>query len=162
MHRTICTSLIAILLPLSALEVYDGPVLAEDLSLSACNETLKRMNITVVPTINGTIPKIVWISFRYVPPETRFPDHLKKFIRKASEDGWQINLMGKDDQQQFMQSCYPNTSLLWAFNLIHPDAGVFASDIWRYAVLYRFGGFYIDDDSYIDAALSSVSTYFIA
>jgi mannosyltransferase OCH1-like enzyme len=42
-----------------------------------------------------------------------------------------------------MQLFYADTSILWAFNMIHPLAGAFASDIWRYAVLYKFGGFYI-------------------
>ena len=55
-----------------------------------------------------------------------------------------------------MNILYANTSVLWAFNLIHSDAGVFASDIWRYAVLYLFGGFYLDDDSYIEAPLEKV------
>jgi mannosyltransferase OCH1-like enzyme len=87
------------------------------------------------------------------------PEHLQKFISRAMSTGWNINLMGKDDQSHFMSILYANTSVLWAFNLIHSDAGVFASDIWRYAVLYLFGGFYLDDDSYIDAPLEKVSVF---
>jgi mannosyltransferase OCH1-like enzyme len=82
--------------------------------------------------------------------------HLSKFIERAISDGWKVNFMGKYDQSEFMEKFFFNTSTLWAFKLIHEDAGVFASDIWRYCALYHFGGFYIDDDSYIEAHLDTV------
>ena len=46
-----------------------------------------------------------------------------------------------------MQETFPNTSLLWAYHQIHPMCGAAKADIWRYAVLFVFGGVYIDDDS---------------
>ena len=114
-------------------------------------------NLNVSVASNISIPKTVWISFKYIPQPSDMPDHLQKFITRAKKSGWGVNLMGKDDQANFMNTFYANTSVLWAFNLIHADAGVFASDIWRYAVLYLFGGFYLDDDSYIETALDKVN-----
>ena len=46
-----------------------------------------------------------------------------------------------------MQATFPQTSLLWAYHQIHPLCGAAKADIWRYAVLFVFGGVYIDDDS---------------
>lgn len=120
---------------------------------------ISTLNLTEDTAVynNSLIPKHVWISFRYVPSRDQMADHLKKFIERAVSDGWKINLMGKDDQAEFMETFFFNTSTLWAFKLIHEDAGVFASDIWRYCALYRFGGFYMDDDSYLEAHLDSVN-----
>lgn len=42
---------------------------------------------------------------------------------------------------------FANTSLLWAYHQINPAAGAAKADIWRYAVLWTYGGMYIDDDS---------------
>ena len=51
------------------------------------------------------------------------------------------------EKDVFMQETFPNTSLLWAYHQIHPMCGAAKADIWRYAVLFVFGGVYIDDDS---------------
>lgn len=47
----------------------------------------------------------------------------------------------------FMTTYFSNTSILWAYQSVHPGAKIAGVDIWRYAALYTFGGFYMDDDA---------------
>jgi mannosyltransferase OCH1-like enzyme len=69
---------------------------------------------------------------------------------------WTFHLCDNRAQLQFMNDYYPNTSLLWAYKQIHPSIGNSAADIWRYAVLYQFGGLYLDDDAMLDWSFSEV------
>ena len=49
------------------------------------------------------------------------------------------------------------TSVEWAYRLIRaPPYFASKADLWRYAVLYTFGGMYIDDDSDIKTPLDEV------
>jgi len=45
-----------------------------------------------------------------------------------------------------MNTVFAGTSLLWAYHIINNRAGAAKADIWRYAVLWAYGGAYIDDD----------------
>ncbi len=45
----------------------------------------------------------------------------------------------------------------WAYNLVRtPQYFASKADIWRYAVLYTYGGMYLDDDSDIRLPLDEV------
>lgn len=59
-------------------------------------------------------------------------------------------------KDEFMRRIFANTSLLWAYEAINPICGAAKADIWRYAVLYLYGGVYIDDDSDLIAPLNDV------
>jgi mannosyltransferase OCH1-like enzyme len=50
-------------------------------------------------------------------------------------------------KDEFMNKTFANTSLLWAYNSIGVVAGAAKADLWRYAVLWTYGGAYVDDDS---------------
>jgi len=51
-----------------------------------------------------------------------------------------------EEKDEFMKTAFAGTSLLWAYNIINSRAGAAKADIWRYAVLWAYGGAYIDDD----------------
>lgn len=55
-----------------------------------------------------------------------------------------------------MNKTFHGTSILWAYNTINPLVGAARADIWRYCVLYIFGGLYLDDDSDIKTSLDNV------
>ena len=55
-----------------------------------------------------------------------------------------------------MNTTFRDTSILWAYNAINPLVGAARADIWRYCVLYTFGGLYLDDDSDIKVPLDNV------
>jgi hypothetical protein len=57
-----------------------------------------------------------------------------------------VDNVGKDD---FMIQHFSNTSTLWAFSAV--QVGASKADIWRYCVLWLFGGAYMDDDSSLKA-----------
>jgi mannosyltransferase OCH1-like enzyme len=93
------------------------------------------------------IPRNFWLSFREVPADDKIPHHLVEILARTRLDGWGINMVDNYAKDQFMEKYFPNTSILHAYHNIHPHAKVAASDIWRYAALYLFGGVYMDDDS---------------
>jgi mannosyltransferase OCH1-like enzyme len=49
------------------------------------------------------------------------------------------------------------TSVEWAYNLIRaPPYHASKADLWRYAVMYTYGGMYLDDDSDVKMPLDDV------
>lgn len=93
----------------------------------------------------NSIPPFVWISYYQVPDDVSSSLHTYFMIQ--NNPTWKFSLVGKDDQQHFIDSVFNSTSIQWAHNMISESAGVSKSDIWRLCVLYTFGGLYIDDDS---------------
>ena len=91
-----------------------------------------------------------------------------------------LPIAGDEEIDRFMTQFFPNTSISWAYNMIHPKSRVAIAgttilihflvlptircfshcvmyvDIWRYAALYAFGGFYIDDDADFNESLDKV------
>ena len=57
-----------------------------------------------------------------------------------------------------MQKNFANTSVLWAYNMINPALMAAKVDIWHLAVLWLYGGVYIDIDSGKHERLSTVIT----
>ena len=89
------------------------------------------------------------------PPLHRLdmPVHMQKYLNLHPD--W-VPIIADDEQaHRFMTVVYANTSLLWAYERIHPRLGAARADIWRYAVLYAFGGVYIDADASFNAQLNS-------
>lgn len=93
-----------------------------------------------------------WIALRNKTDELNW--HMPALF--ARNPGWNIHLMGNAEKDAFMEKWFARTSLLWAYQQIHPSCGAAQADIWRYAVLYVWGGVYIDDDSDIASPLDSV------
>ena len=123
------------------------------------NDTDTVTNWTVAKvkkTNEKAIPRNVFVSFKTKPAaQNDLDDELNKFINTSIHEGWNVYLHGHAEQIQFMERYYANTSLLWAIKLISPVAGASVSDVWRVAVLYAFGGMYIDDDAYWSSSLDS-------
>ncbi len=110
-------------------------------------------------TLGKKIPRHLWMAFKDIPkPEDR-PDYLTRMFNKNVALNWTLHLADNTDKMNFMEKYYNNTSLLWAYKIIHPKFGNTAADIWRYCVLYLFGGLYMDDDSYFESVWDGVSSY---
>ena len=107
--------------------------------------------------VQKRIPRKIWIGMKRKPNSTSFlPSHLQELGTNAQRDGWEMYVLGHAEQLQFLEDYYANTSVLWAYNIMHPKLGISACDIWRYAVLYAFGGMYLDDDSMFRSSLESI------
>lgn len=124
---------------------------------STAFESMKGFNASnTVPKIHK-IPRHIWISMSRVPKSrTQYALHVQKLIEREEPHNWTIHLVNNEDQLQFMEDHYANTSTLWAFKQISPFIGNAASDLWRYSLLYVYGGIYLDDDSVLERDLDEV------
>lgn len=112
-------------------------------------------NYTISNENDNKIPKLIWIGFRKAPEVNQsLPAHILKLIKNNLD--WKFHLWGNEEEHNFMETYFANTSILWAFKQVNPAVGVSYSDIWRLCVLWAYGGFYIDDDSYIDTPLNKI------
>ena len=107
--------------------------------------------------VDKKIPRNLWIAFKEFPTKSTLSIHLQLLFSRASRSRWKIHLMDDTRIDHFMLKYYPDTAVLWAFQKVHPGAKIAAIDIWRYAALYAFGGFYMDDDADMLYSLESVS-----
>ena len=136
-----------------------------------------QVNNATISTVKKRIPYNIWIAVRqrsyiFVCTTARslhpinyysffspssidvMPKHLHEFLTRNKH--WSVNIVSNDMKDAFMNATFANTSLLWAYHAINPICGAAKADIWRYAVLYTFGGAYIDDDSDLIAPLDDV------
>ena len=107
-----------------------------------------HMNMTSSSTAGG-IPKYLWQTMKQVP--SPLPSYTKDM--GTNNPGWFVGTMDDDDVNLFMHTVFAKTSLLWAYRQVNPKLGAMKADIWRYAVLYVFGGVYVDTDSSFDVTL---------
>jgi len=141
------------MLPLSLSQQFDLPVLPNLnlLSKSVTNvhafPILHRAESPYFHAINSTtfdtsIPKIFWTTMKN---RSTVPSYMKEYL--DSHKNWTSCIVDDFYMTSFMEEVFANTSVLWAYNTMNPNIMVAKADIWRYAVLYVFGGMYIDADS---------------
>lgn len=104
------------------------------------------------PSKGKKIPRIIWVAVKNASDE--LPGSMLAFLKRNSE--WQVNLIGNKDKDIFIDQVFANTSLQATYHLISPLLGAAKADIWRYAVLYLFGGVYIDYDSDLGVPLDDI------
>ena len=118
------------------------------LPLMPNDETLRGLreesSLEINCGVKRNIPCHVWITAKKISPQT-IPAHMKNFFNRNKS--WKIHLIDDDKMTNFMRSAFNGTRVLWAFELIHPKLGAARADIWRLAVLYVYGGVYIDIDA---------------
>ena len=101
---------------------------------------------------NGkNIPRNLWIAVKNLTEGMNYqmPDLFKR------NPDWKVHICSNEMKDEFMDKYFAGTSLLWAYHLINPIAGAAKADLWRYAVLWTYGGAYIDDDSDIMTPLDN-------
>jgi Glycosyltransferase sugar-binding region containing DXD motif len=87
-------------------------------------------------------PRYIWIAVK--DRSDPLPNHLFTTFRR--NPSWTVYVCDNACKDYFMSTFFANTSILWAYNAINPLVGAAKADIWRYSVLYMFGGLYLDDD----------------
>ena len=98
------------------------------------------------------IPQILHFAIRNHSHEK--PLH-HKGLRERNTN-WDIRYYDNEAKDLFMEKHFANTSLLWAYKLLNPEIGCSRPEIWRLAVLYLFGGMYMDDDATVGRPLDEV------
>lgn len=127
---------------------WDLPVIPTDLAIRKAafplyNETVSQDRL---------IPRHLWIAVRDISDGLNY--QMPGLFQRNPK--YNIHIVSNDEKDFFMNTTFANTSVLWAYHSIHPEAGAAKADIWRYAVLYTYGGVYIDDDSDMKTPLDKI------
>jgi mannosyltransferase OCH1-like enzyme len=98
------------------------------------------------------IPRRLWVAVK--DRNDPLPGHLKELFERNPL--WEVNICDNACKDTFMDGLFFNTSVSAVYNIINPLVGAARADVWRYSVLYVYGGVYLDDDSYIGVPLDEV------
>lgn len=98
------------------------------------------------------IPRIIWMAVSN--KSDPLPDHINNLFKRNA--GWLIKVVGNSEKDQFINTVFNGTKTQWAYNIINPALGAAKADLWRYAILWCYGGFYIDYDSDIRDNLDEI------
>ncbi len=103
-------------------------------------------------THDKLVPRHLWIAVRNRSEElnVQMPGLFER------NPNWFVHVEGNYEKDLFMNETFANTSLLWAYHILSHQVGAAKADIWRYAVLWTYGGAYIDDDSDMKVPLDKV------
>jgi mannosyltransferase OCH1-like enzyme len=101
---------------------------------------------------DNVIPKHIWITAKSF---NNVPKHIQTLIGRNRQ--WQTHLIDNAKMDRFMHTTFANTSTLVAYSLVNPTLGSVKADIWRMAVLWYYGGVYIDHDATLTTNLDEVS-----
>lgn len=122
------------------------------LLIPVLNQAPKRALLADVPA-GAAVPKIIHQTFyeRTLPPQLQANvDHLR-----AANPGWEYRFYDDADVAAFIQANYP--PLVWQyFQRIDARYGAARADLFRYLLLYKVGGVYLDIKSTATRPLDSV------
>ena len=99
------------------------------------------------------VPCQIWITGKHLSKH-RHPAHVAKLISRNND--WQMHLIDDAGMNKFMKHVFDGTQVLWAYEQINPQLGASRADFWRIAVLFVYGGAYVDLDAKIDTPLNQV------
>lgn len=139
------------------LDAFDLSVLSNTSHLDRMRSETKFMcgQHLMNDTTSTKIPRYIWIAVK---------DNASSFLKWPNikseielNPSWSVHICDDDAEDSFMEKFFPNTSLLSSYRNINTNiAGASKADIWRYAVLYVFGGVYVDSDSQLTRPLDEV------
>lgn len=109
----------------------------------------EKFNVTR-PHEGKHIPRNIFIAVRSM---SDIAGHIWDFSKRNPL--WHLNLCDNACKDEFMLKVYSGTGFWWAYHIINPEIGTAKAELWRLAVLYAYGGLYIDDDSSIKNDLDS-------
>lgn len=115
------------------------------------NSRVKEFEIPVFAQV-GEIPKILHQTyFSAETPPRPLPPEIQQNIAsiKNSNPEWEHRLYGKNDMVEFITSAY-GPEVLRYFNRIDPDYGAAHADFFRYLLMYKCGGIYLDIKSSVN------------
>jgi len=89
------------------------------------------------------VEKIIWQThkFKYEDLPEIYLKNSKTWIEGLP--GWEYRYFSDIDVENFIKEFYPQYLII--YNSIKP--GMYRADIWRYLVVYKYGGIYADMDS---------------
>jgi mannosyltransferase OCH1-like enzyme len=106
--------------------------------------TLKYWNNIINKKSENIIPKIIYQTWK----TKELPIEVKKIQEKiiSINPGYKIELYDDNDIDYFIKNNFDN-NIYNAYNKL--NVGAAKADLWRYLILYKYGGIYLDIDSNI-------------
>lgn len=91
--------------------------------------------------IGSSIPKVIYQTFptHTPPPEIRKNIELIKLLNPD----WEHKLFDDEEIVDFIKESYP-PNVLESYNMINKKYGAARADLFRYLLMYKNGGFYLD------------------
>lgn len=124
--------------------------------LTEMNTLPKELPLPVFPSSSSSsskfIPHLIWISIKNA--SIPLSKDTRDFLHRNSD--WEAHACDVSCQDNFIDRTFAGTSTQWAYNLIHPYNRAARTDLWKYAVLYTFGGLYIDDSVDFSVPLNDI------
>lgn len=99
------------------------------------------------------IPRTVWRTWRHSSLEPAAAENLARF--EALNPGYEQRLVNDSAAAAFVASRFPGR-VARAYASVGPEFGAARADLWRYCVLYEFGGWYLDLDVECGAPLDDL------
>lgn len=118
-----------------------------------------RLNIggqaSLVPTfpVRVGIPRIIHQTFKSPPWPTEIAENVD--LLKAMNRGWDYRFYTDDDIRDYIERAY-GTAVLRRYDMIDTRYGAARADLFRYLLLYREGGVYLDMKSGASRPLDEV------
>ena len=106
------------------LHPWELPVIPPDLAVRKAAFQLYTDN----KTHDKFIPRHLWIAVRDINDGLNY--QMPALFQRNPQ--WEIHIVSNDEKDLFMNQTFANTSILWAYHSIHPEAGAAKADIWRY------------------------------
>ena len=112
-------------------------------------------DIVPVFAAGTAIPRIIHQT--YPDAHRNLPSILEQNVRKitALNPGWEHRLYDDNDIAGFIESTY-GTRVLDYYNRLNEKYGAARADLFRYLLMYRHGGVYLDIKASLDRPLDSV------
>jgi hypothetical protein len=135
-----------------------GPHEVSGVQLERLKAHVPYYNMPVLPTDvdpeydpKRPIPLHVYVTLR--DPMILDDEALGRMIRLNHD--CKFHLYGDHSMTEFMDTVFNNTSVQWAFHMINPRLMAARADIWRLAVLWYYGGIYIDADARLNKHIAT-------
>lgn len=129
----------------SSTNSYDLPIFPSAVTSSGKAKHSQRADLS-------RVPKLLWVS---IPDDYKTDLSFSTIVSDNRNIGWEVNLCNSSCQEVFINTTFAGTSLNWAFHTV--SYSYTKVDLWKYAVLYYFGGIYVDSDVEISQPLDEVS-----
>ena len=144
--RLLCCCLLWVLL------LGERPEYEYDLLRPEHGQLARQWNVS-----SAELPRVLWVSrdssSRNWSDASEVDEKTTSFYSRQVKAGWSIRIIDNAGQRAFMETNFQNTTVLWAFRLVHPLLGAARADLWRYATLYLHGGVYFDYDACLESSL---------
>jgi hypothetical protein len=101
------------------------------------------------------IPKIIWQTHEWEYEDLPYDFKMASLTWKNLNPDWEYRYVSKKDREQYIKDY--DQSFVRFYNSCD---GISQSDIWRYVVLYVYGGVYVDMDTHACGKLNEVVSTF--